>query len=345
MRLAARRACWLRSSGAAPAPAARQLSSGAPRCSAHTFGGGWRAARAPTLAAGARRSPGALCRRQLSTGEQAPTATDQLKKAKQRNKLLFGGIAAGLVGTGLYHYEEILQWKDDFWETYTNPAMALLLPPLQPEQKGMKTLVVSFCMRACGGRAEPAAWSQLDLEDTMVDLAYNRTHGWRVHKRPYLDDFLDYLALSGLYELVVFSNGYQFSIEPVLDKIDPMVLTSRGLQIRFQHRLSRSAAAAPSVSAAAGMELESRCARREHAKLKGTHWTKPVDALNREPEKVVVVDKEGDEKWQPHPNNCIAIPKWDSDDENDNDTAVRLPASLLCTNDMSDEPFVGSCWT
>ena len=54
---------------------------------------------APTLAAGARRSPGALCRRQLSTGEQAPTATDQLKKAKQRNKLLFGGIAAGLVAS------------------------------------------------------------------------------------------------------------------------------------------------------------------------------------------------------------------------------------------------------
>ena len=67
----------------------------------------------------------------------------------------------------------------------------------------------------------------------MVGLVYNRTHGWRVHKRPYLDDFLDYLALSGLYELVVFANGYQFSIEPVLDKIDPLVLTSRGLQMRF----------------------------------------------------------------------------------------------------------------
>lgn len=146
LRLAARRASWLRSS-AAPAPVCRPpaLSSAARR--AHTFGGGWRAARAPTLAAGARRSPGALCRRQLSTGEQAPTATDQLKKAKQRNKLLFGGIAAGLVGTGLYHYEEILQWKDDFWEMYTKPARKLLLPPIPPEQKGMKTLVVSFCTR------------------------------------------------------------------------------------------------------------------------------------------------------------------------------------------------------
>ena len=78
----------------------------------------------------------------------------------------------------------------------------------------------------------------------------------------------------------------------------------------------------------------------------GGHWAKPVDALNREPEKVVVVDKEGDEKWQPHPNNCIAIPKWDgNDDDDENDTAVRLPASLLCTNGMSDELIAGSCWT
>ena len=138
LRLAARRASWLRSS-AAPAPVCRPpaLSSAARRV--HTFGGGWRAARAPTLAAGARRSPGALCRRQLSTGEQAPTATDQLKKAKQRNKLLFGGIAAGLVGTGLYHYEEILQWKDDFWEMYTKPARKLLLPPAPPEQGAPRT--------------------------------------------------------------------------------------------------------------------------------------------------------------------------------------------------------------
>ena len=107
-----------------------------------------------------------------------------------------------------------------------------------------------------GCRAEPAAWSQLELEGTMVGLVYNRTHGWRVHKRPYLDDFLDYLALSGLYELVVFANGYQFSIEPVLDKIDPLVLTSRGLQMRFAHRLARCAAArVPSASAAAGISV------------------------------------------------------------------------------------------
>ena len=131
--------------------------------------------------------------------------------------MIMGGIAVAGVGAAVFHYEDILQWKEDMWKLYTTPVMQNLLPPPLPDQPAIKTLV-------------------LDLEETLVHFEFDRATGWRCHPRPYIDAFLDYLALGGLYEVVVFSNGYSYAVEPFLDRIDPMVLTSRGIQMRFQVR-------------------------------------------------------------------------------------------------------------
>ena len=145
------------------------------------------------------------------------TSTEALKQGKQRTKMVMGSIAVAGLGYAAYMHEELLEWKNDMWKMYSTPVVENLLPPPLPDQPAMKTLV-------------------LDLEETLVHFEYDRTHGWRCLKRPYIDTFLDYLALGGLYEVVVFSNGFSYSVEPFLDKIDPMVLTSRGIQMRFQVR-------------------------------------------------------------------------------------------------------------
>jgi hypothetical protein len=169
---------------------------------------------APKVAGEAASAEGGAARPQA---DGTKTATAQLKAKKQRTKMLMGGIAVTSLGAAAYNYEEIIQWQNDMWKLYTTPVMQNLLPPLAPEQPAIKTLV-------------------LDLEETLVHFEYDRSSGWRCMKRPYVDAFLDYLALGGLYEVVVFSNGYSYAVEPFLDKIDPMVMTGRGIQCRLQVR-------------------------------------------------------------------------------------------------------------
>lgn len=178
---------------------------------------------APKLAAETASAEGAAARPQA---DGTRTATEQLKAKKKRTKMIMGGIAATGIGAAVYNYEGLIQWQNDMWKLYTTPVMQNLLPPLVPEQQSIKTLV-------------------LDLEETLVHFEYDRSTGWRCMKRPYLDAFLDYLSLGGLYEVVVFSNGYSYAVDPFLDKIDPMVMTGRGIQCRLQVRISRSR---PSVS-------------------------------------------------------------------------------------------------
>lgn len=171
---------------------------------------------APKVAGEAASAEGGAARPQV---DGTKTATAQLKAKKQRTKMIMGGLAVSSLGAAAYNYEEIIQWQNDMWKLYTTPVMQNLLPPLVPEQQAIKTLV-------------------LDLEETLVHFEYDRSSGWRCMKRPYLDAFLDYLSLGGLYEVVVFSNGYSYAVDPFLDKIDPMVMTGRGIQCRLQVRIA-----------------------------------------------------------------------------------------------------------
>ena len=76
---------------------------------------------------------------------------------------------------------------------------------------------------------------------------------------------------------------------------------------------------------------------REHGKLEGNHWIKPLESLNRNLAQTVLVDKEGGEKWQPHPDNCIAVKPWDGD-ENDTELLDLIP--VLESMALPDVPDV-----
>jgi import inner membrane translocase subunit TIM50 len=85
------------------------------------------------------------------------------------------------------------------------------LPPLEPGQLSIKTLIVDF-------------------EDTLVHLEWDREYGWRAVKRPGVDQFLVRAAAAG-YEIVCFSSGLYMFLEPFTVSIDP-----RGA---ISHRLYR----------------------------------------------------------------------------------------------------------
>ena len=83
---------------------------------------------------------------------------------------------------------------------------------------------------------------------------------------------------------------------------------------------------------------------RDHARLlqgedgdKAWHWSKDLSAINRDLSHVVLVDKEGDQPWQPYPNNCIAVPPWDGDPD---DTALLDLLPMLEALAMPDVPDV-----
>jgi hypothetical protein len=76
---------------------------------------------------------------------------------------------------------------------------------------------------------------------------------------------------------------------------------------------------------------------REHGKLEGSHWIKPLESLNRSLATTVVVDKEGDAKWQPHPENCIGVKPWDGDPD---DTTLLELIPVLESMALPDVPDV-----
>lgn len=231
------------------------------------------------------------------------STTAKLKREQQKSTLIKGTVALGVVGGAAYCFEDVKLSTERFWNLYTQPGMdnqTNILPPSQ--QPGMKTLV-------------------LDLEETLVHFSWDRGNGWRCSKRPGFDLFLDYVASYGLYEVVVFSNGYSMSVEPWLERLDPVTLTAQNqITVRLSHRLFR-----------------------DHARLieakeqKKWVWSKDLTALNREMTHIVLVDKEGDEPWQPQPNNCIAVPRWDGDPD---DTALLDILPMLEALAMPDVPDV-----
>lgn len=119
----------------------------------------------------------------------------------------------------------------------------------------------------------------VDLEHTLIYSTYSRATGWRVAKRPGAEAFLAYLA--SFYEIVVFTSAVNNYADPILDKLDPNGYV--------MHRLYRA----------------------ETHYRRGTH-VKNLDALNRNLERVVVIDHDVKHVAM-QPDNAIIIPKWTGD--------------------------------
>mmetsp|Transcript_22106 Transcript_22106/g.43512 ORF Transcript_22106/g.43512 Transcript_22106/m.43512 type:complete len:411 (+) Transcript_22106:221-1453(+) len=58
----------------------------------------------------------------------------------------------------------------------------------------------------------------LDFEDTLCHLEWDSRHGWRAAKRPGADYFLNRLAM--FYEIVLFTSGNSFFLEPFVYSLD-----------------------------------------------------------------------------------------------------------------------------
>ncbi|CAI5458077.1 unnamed protein product [Closterium sp. Yama58-4] len=82
---------------------------------------------------------------------------------------------------------------------FNQPASDRLLPDLAPQEQHVYTLV-------------------LDLEGTLVHSDWKRDRGWRTFKRPGAEAFLERMAQ--FFEVVVFSDQLNLSVDPILDRLD-----------------------------------------------------------------------------------------------------------------------------
>ncbi|CAI5515110.1 unnamed protein product [Closterium sp. Naga37s-1] len=112
----------------------------------------------------------------------------------------------GLMTKGLNAAVDVAQWyvdtRADVEERihkFNQPASDRLLPDLTPQEAHVYTLV-------------------LDLEGTLVHSEWKRDRGWRTFKRPGAEAFLERMAQ--FFEVVVFSDQLNLSVDPILDRLD-----------------------------------------------------------------------------------------------------------------------------
>lgn len=134
----------------------------------------------------------------------------------------------------------------------------------------------------------------LEMKDVLVHPDWTYQTGWRFKKRPGIDKFLESLARH--FEIVIFTADQGMTVFPILDALDP-----HGY---IMFRLVRDA-----------------------THFVDGHHVKNLDNLNRDLNKVIVVD------WDPnstklHPENTFNIPRWSG---NDDDTTLYDLASFLLT--------------
>jgi len=143
---------------------------------------------------------------------------------------------------------------------FTEPSRESFLPAPHPNLAHLPTLV-------------------LDLDETLIHSTWDRKHGWRTIKRPYVDKFLNEMAKS--YELVLFSAGLPYVVDPVVAALDPTGL--------FMFRLYRDC-----TTYRAGKHI------------------KDLSRLNRDLTKVVMIDDD-EEYTQDQPENSIIVTRWEGD--------------------------------
>ncbi|KDN37990.1 NIF-domain-containing protein [Tilletiaria anomala UBC 951] len=118
----------------------------------------------------------------------------------------------------------------------------------------------------------------VDLDGLMTHSAWSREHGWRTAKRPGLDYFLGYL--SQWYEIVLYTSQPFYTAGPVIEKLDP--------DRRFLTYL-----------------LFRESCRSVDGKI-----VKDLDALNRDLNKVIILDTKN-EGFALHPQNAVLVKKWE----------------------------------
>jgi len=142
----------------------------------------------------------------------------------------------------------------------------------------------------------------LEMKDVLVHPDWTYQTGWRFKKRPGVDHFLEQLARN--FEIVVYTADQGMTVFPILDALDP-----NGY---IMYRLVRDA-----------------------THFVDGHHVKNLDNLNRDLNKVIVID------WDPnstklHPENTFNIARWTGND--DDSTLFDLVAFLktIATAEVQD---------
>jgi len=142
----------------------------------------------------------------------------------------------------------------------------------------------------------------LEMKDVLVHPDWTYQTGWRFKKRPGVDHFLEQLARN--FEIVVYTADQGMTVFPILDALDP-----NGY---IMYRLVRDA-----------------------THFVDGHHVKNLDNLNRDLNKVIVID------WDPnstklHPENTFNIARWSGND--DDATLFDLVAFLktIATAEVQD---------
>ncbi|SMN21223.1 similar to Saccharomyces cerevisiae YPL063W TIM50 Essential component of the Translocase of the Inner Mitochondrial membrane (TIM23 complex) [Maudiozyma saulgeensis] len=118
----------------------------------------------------------------------------------------------------------------------------------------------------------------LNLEDLLVHSEWSQKHGWRTAKRPGVDYFLGYL--SQYYEIVLFSSNYMMYSERIIEKLDP-------LHAFISYNLYK-----------------------EHCVYKEGEHIKDLSKLNRDVNKVIIIDTDPT-NYKLQPENAIPMKPWD----------------------------------
>ncbi|CAB4255818.1 similar to Saccharomyces cerevisiae YPL063W TIM50 Essential component of the Translocase of the Inner Mitochondrial membrane (TIM23 complex) [Maudiozyma barnettii] len=118
----------------------------------------------------------------------------------------------------------------------------------------------------------------LSLEDLLVHSEWSQKHGWRTAKRPGVDYFLGYL--SQYYEIVLFSSNYMMYSERIIEKLDP-------LHAFISYNLYK-----------------------EHCVYKEGEHIKDLSKLNRDVNKVIIIDT-NPTNYKLQPENAIPMKSWD----------------------------------
>ncbi len=120
----------------------------------------------------------------------------------------------------------------------------------------------------------------LNLRGTLVHSEYKFGEGFEFRKRPGLSAFLN--RLSQMYEIVVFGDEEATTVNELCEALDPQYRIFSG---RFGH---------------------------EHTLLKDGHYVKDLSYMNRDVNKIVVLEVD-DEKVGYHRDNVIKLPLWEGD--------------------------------
>lgn len=121
----------------------------------------------------------------------------------------------------------------------------------------------------------------VDLDGLLTSSWWTREHGWRTAKRPGLDYFLGYL--SQFYEIVLYTTQPFFTVAPIIEKLDP--------DRRFLTYLL----------------FRESCRTLDDGRL-----IKDLEALNRDPAKVIFLDVEA-EPISEAQDNSIIVKKWNGE--------------------------------